>query len=142
MALDDFFDDYPHDYFSSIMDAEEQRLAKEQEQAILKHPKSRWLVACHDDYGNVYYQEMPTWSWTKGVMKLKKSEINKFYVSAEHIARAIDAGENDSWTHKTEEDAIAHAQKIIEMGKSRTVVICKIIAIIEKEAPPTKITRL
>lgn len=69
-----------------------------------------------------------------------KKTINKFYVGAEHIARAIEAGTNDSHTCATLDEAIAEAKGTLEEYPNRqSVIIVQIVRIVRRKNIPVEI---
>lgn len=74
---------------------------------------------------------------------LNKKNINRYYTGAEHIARAIMQGGNDTHTHKTLESAIANAQTQLEDQPNRdAVIIVKIVAVVRRKEQPIVVEKL
>lgn len=71
----------------------------------------------------------------KEIISMKK--LNKFYVGAEHISRAIANNQNDDWTCKSEADAIAHAKQILEQDPTKQVAIVVEVKYIIRRTKPT-----
>jgi hypothetical protein len=61
--------------------------------------------------------------------------MKKFYVGHKRMA------EENSWAKETEAEAIAHAKEICAKTGERQIVV-KVIAVIERQAPPMKVTRV
>jgi len=78
--------------------------------------------------------------------KTKMRKLNKFYVGAEHISRAIASNRNDEWTCKSEADAIAHAKQILENDPTKEVAIVVEVKYIIRRTkpapPPLKVERV
>ena len=76
-------------------------------------------------------------------MSPKAFKLNKFYCAAEHIGRSVSLQQNDAWTRETEAEAIEHARTMLERDLTKdTVVIVKMVAVVRRQKPPVKITRL
>lgn len=60
----------------------------------------------------------------------------RFYVGAKHIALG-----DDNHLHVTEQDAINEAINECKLTGNRQIVV-KIVAVIEKDNPPVKVTRI
>jgi hypothetical protein len=74
---------------------------------------------------------------------LNKKNIKKFYTGAEHIARAIMNGTNDTHTHATMEEAVRNARMQLEDQPTRDgVIIVKIVAVVRRKEMPIVVEKL
>lgn len=70
-------------------------------------------------------------------------KLNKYYVGAEHISDAFAAGENDDWTHPTEQAAINHAKELLAEDTEReSVIIVKITHIVRRKNRPVIVQKV
>jgi len=62
--------------------------------------------------------------------------INKYYVGATHIAKAIEDGKNAGSTHADLSDAINEAKRKVQNGEANTVIVVQIIRVVRRDHPP------
>ena len=90
-------------------------------------------------------RRLPRWSFNAKHRKMKTmhpKNIDKFYVGAKHIAASIASSENNEWSHKTFEDAIAHAKSQMENEGLHCAIVVKIVAVLKRASPPIKVEKL
>ena len=64
--------------------------------------------------------------------------LNKYYVGAEHISRAIENGDNQACTFATLEEAIEAAKQQVRNGRrGDTAIVVEITHVIRREIPIT-----
>ncbi len=63
-------------------------------------------------------------------------KINKYYVGAQHLAAAIQRGENDKNTHATIDGAINAGKRLVENRAAECVIVVKVVRIIRRTTPP------
>lgn len=61
--------------------------------------------------------------------------MRKFYVGHPKMS------EDNNWAKETEREAIEHARELAARTGQKQIVV-KVVAVVERQAPPTKVTRV
>ena len=69
--------------------------------------------------------------------------MNRYYIGADHIARAAASGKDDSHTRGSLDEAIEAAKQHLSLNpNTKHVSIVKIVALVSIEDPPVRVTLL